>query len=416
MESISPSDLAIELLNRCLRGASWPADLLETLLRCALHPDEEAAREGSRALFGIVVERLADLFEPALCDTYASLFANVIEFVRPEMQASDLLARYGRVRVPRAFEGDASKIRDVFVLSRVTLGAEVAITSIVLDAAKQRFPAARIHLVGPAKSYELFAADPRISHVPVAYGRAATLRDRLAIWPELRRKIDHPHSVVIDPDSRLTQLGILPVCPEENYFFFESRAFGEYGPEPLSVLTLRWVRETFGVETASAFIAPQCRPDMPGPPAITVSLGVGENPAKRIRDPFEHELLRALLRRDAVLLIDKGAGGEEKDRVERAIARSGAAPGRVLPLEGSFAPFAAAIAQSNLYVGYDSAGQHVAAACGVPLVTVFSGYVSARMLNRWHPAGPGPIAVVPVHDPNPELVLAETLRALDRVA
>ena len=34
--------------------------------------------------------------------------------------------------------------------------------------------------------------------------------------------------------------------------------------------------------------------------------------------------------------------------------------------EGSFAGFAAIIAASRLYVGYDSAGQHVAAACGVP--------------------------------------------------
>ncbi len=32
--------------------------------------------------------------------------------------------------------------------------------------------------------------------------------------------------LVIDPDSRLTQLGLLPVCPEERYRLFESRAYG----------------------------------------------------------------------------------------------------------------------------------------------------------------------------------------------
>lgn len=413
MESISPSDLALELLNYCLRGATWPADLLETLLRCALHPDEARAREGSHALFGIVVERLADLFEPALCDTYAALFSHVIEFACPELSAMDLLERYRRVRLPRRFTGDALRVKDVFVLSRVTLGADVAITSLALDAAKRRFPEARIHLAGTRKSYEMFAADPRVVFAPVHYGRTSTLRGRLAVWPELERLLSQPDSLVIDPDSRLTQLGILPVCAEENYYFFESRAFGEYGPETLSDLTKRWLRETFDVPDSRAYIAPEHRPESVGRPMIAVSLGVGENPAKRVRDPFEEGLLRALAKRGAVIAIDEGAGGEEKERVERAIARSGAV---VRVLEGSFAEFAAVISASSLYVGYDSAGQHVAAACGVPLATIFSGFVSARMLNRWRPSGPGRIAVVPVHDPDPEIVLAEALRAIDRVA
>jgi ADP-heptose:LPS heptosyltransferase len=409
LESISPSDLALELLNYCLRGATWPTDLLETLVRCALHPDEERAREGTHALFGIVVERLADLFEPALCDTYAALFADVVEFACPEYRAKELLARYRRIRLPRRFTGDTAHVHDVIVLSRVTLGADVAITSLILDAAKRRFPNARIHLAGTRKSYELFEADPRIAHLPVAYGRSSTLRGRLAAWPDLAKAAAGPGTIIIDPDSRITQLGILPLGAEDNYYFFESRGYGEYGPEPLGELTRRWLADTFDIADAKAYLAPAVQPHLDARPIIAVSFGVGENPSKRIRDPFEEDLLRALAERDAVIAIDKGAGGEERDRVERAVARSGAT---VHALTGSFAEFAAVIAQSALYVGYDSAGQHVAAACQVPLVTVFAGFVSARMLNRWHPFGSGPIAVVPVHDPDPEIVLAETLRAL----
>jgi ADP-heptose:LPS heptosyltransferase len=84
--------------------------------------------------------------------------------------------------------------------------------------------------------------------------------------------------------------------------------------------------------------------------------------------------------------------------------------------EGSFAGFASIIAQSRLYVGYDSAGQHAAAACGVPLVTVFAGFPCPRMLARWRPTGRGPIEVVRVDEPNPSRVLAETLAAIQRVA
>ena len=106
----------------------------------------------------------------------------------------------------------------------------------------------------------------------------------------------------------------------------------------------------------------------PQPDTIAVSLGVGENDAKRLPDPFEEELLRLLASTGMSICIDTGAGGEESERVERAIRRSSAA---ATTWNGSFAGFAAIIASSHLYVGYDSAGQHVAAASGVPLISIF---------------------------------------------
>jgi ADP-heptose:LPS heptosyltransferase len=118
--------------------------------------------------------------------------------------------------------------------------------------------------------------------------------------------------------------------------------------------------------------------------AIAVSLGVGENPDKRLPDPFEEQLLRLLAATGAPIAIDKGAGGEEARRVELAVERSGA---RVTYWEGSFAGFASTIAASRLYVGYDSAGQHVAAAAGVPLISVFAGFPAPRMFERWRPVG-----------------------------
>ena len=71
--------------------------------------------------------------------------------------------------------------------------------------------------------------------------------------------------------------------------------------------------------------------------------------------------------------------------MERAVAQSGA---RATFWEGSFAGFAQVIAGSSLYVGYDSAGQHVAAACGVPLISIFAGFPAPRMFHRWRPSGP----------------------------
>lgn len=390
------------LLSCCLRGLPWPAAALRRLI------DQADTPEGSRALFGTLAEGLSDRFEPALTEAYAALFSEVIASALPGYSGAELLARYQRVRQPRRFAGDAG---DVYVLSRVTLGADVAVTSVVLDAAKRRFPNARIILVGGPKSHELFAADPRIGRLPAAYGRCGTLRERIAACPDLWRT----SGIVIDPDSRLTQLGLLPVCPEENYYLFESRAYGGDGDESLTALARRWVAQTFGIAGARPYLAPG------GPPpasqgCVTVSLGVGENPAKRVADPFEQRLLQELIDRGLNLIVDTGAGGEEAGRVERALgACTCAREGQVRPFQGSFAAFAGAIAQARLYIGYDSAGQHVAAACGVPLVTVFAGFPSDRFLARWHPTGSGPITVIRAEPPDPERMLARTLEAIDRL-
>lgn len=404
MASTSCNALAEQLLALCLNGKIWPDDLISQLL----------APNCSDALFRAVVEPLADLFEPRLCDVYADLFSQLIARSIPELKAADLRARYDRIRWPRKFQGDPSQVKTVFVLSRVTLGADVAITSVLLDAARRRFPRARIVMVGSAKSWELFAGGPRIEHVPVSYRRTGSIRERLASWQEMKRLFAAPESIVIDPDSRLTQLGLLPVCPEENYYFFESRAYAVEGDDPLPVLAARWAGDTFGIEDAAPWVAPAAAESIkvPGRPFVTMSFGVGENPAKRIADPFEAELVRHVAGTGAHVLIDEGAGGEEAERVQRAVVKSGAPQKRVHTFRGSFAAFASAIARSDRYIGYDSAGQHVAAACGIPLVSLFAGYPSARFFARWRPWGKGQIGVVRVEQETPTQLLQQTIKLI----
>ena len=387
MANTSCNERAARLLDCCLRGEPWTPELLDSL----------TTDECSDVLFRVVAEGLADLFEPRLCDIYAQLFA---EILAPGESAA-LVERYRRVRLPRRVSGDP---RALFVLSRITLGADVAVTSVILDAAKRRFPRSSIYLVGPRKNWELFAADPRILHLAVNY-RRGSLRDRLAAGPDLRAALaGGPDSIVIDPDSRLTQLGLLPVCPDDRYYFFESRAYGGDGDDALPVLTRRWANETLGASDASPFVAPLPVPRR-SEVGIAVSLGVGDNPAKRLADPFEADLLALLAETGQPITIDLGAGGEEAARVQRAIAQSGAA---VETWNGSFAGFASIIARSRLYVGYDSAGQHVAAACGTPLISIFAGFPCDRMFVRWRPAG----NVIRAGDRAPDRILADVRAVL----
>ncbi len=322
------------------------------------------------SLFRKVVEPLSDSFEKRAVDEYAELFRHV--------PGCDFW-RFQRIRQPRRCIVDAA---DVVILSRITLGADVAVSSVMLDMAKKRFPLARIWFAGPLKNYELFAADERVLHIPVNYPRSGSVRERIAIAENLRLP---EHALVIDPDSRITQLGLVPVCLERDYYFFESRCYEEESTDPLSVLTARWCRETFGVADARSFIAPISALDGAD---TTVSLGTGGNPLKHLDARFERNLLEELSSHGSVL-IDRGAGGEEADRVN--LATEGLP--NIQYSNGSFAKFAGAISRSSAYVGYDSSGQHIAAACGVPLTVYFTGTSNEKFRQRWKPHGPGKITV-----------------------
>jgi len=357
------------LLTHCCEGSAWSAALIDEI-RSGLASDN-----GSRIFFREVIEPLGDLFEPRLCDAYARLMSDILS-------EPSHLARYERVRKPRAVFQTPTV---VYVLSRITLGADVAVTSVLMDAAKTRFPDARIVFVGPRKNWELFAADTRIEHRDFQYGRSANFADRIAAKPW----IDDANAIVLDPDSRLSQLGLLPVTPsEENYYFFESRAYRSESPDSLPELAAQWCVETLGVR-GRAYVAPKPAGAIPRA-SVTVNLGVGENASKRLADPFELDLLAAL---PEDTLIDLGGSEKEAQRV-----RDAAGAGKRI-FQGSFADFAWLISQSQLYVGYDSAGMHVAAACGVPLLCIFAGALSERFYQRWRPTGSGRIHIV---RPGPE--------------
>ena len=369
------------LLDHCVDGTPWSSSLIDEITWGIEKP------EGCRTFFRIVVEKLSDLFEPRLCIAYVRIMSGI--FNDPWIET-----RYREIREPRRVKGDP---KCVYVLSRITLGADVAVTSVFLDAAKRRFPKARILLAGPRKNWEMFAADPRIGHFDCPYARSGSIADRVEAAPE----IDDPDAIVLDPDSRLSQLGVLQVVRDDGrYFFFESRAYKPESHAALPELASQWCEETLGVP-GNAYVAP--RPASTAKALCTVNLGVGENPAKRVADPFEAELLRGL---PDDTLIDLGGSKAEADRVRHAAGKS------KRMFQGGFADFAWLISQSKLYVGYDSAGMHVAAACGVPMVCVFAGEVCEKFYQRWRPVGPGPIEVVRASGND---VLAKTKDAISRL-
>ncbi len=361
-----------EALESIRRGEALPAALVRSL-------GEEQPGE----FFRVIVEALADSFDPAQAAAYEQLMHVWIP------------------QTPRVRPIIPERVETVYVLSRVTLGADIKITSIVLDAMKRRFPDANVVLVGGRKSVELFEADTRLWHIDAEYPRSGPVSARIDFAHELRHRLETPNRIVVDPDSRMTQLGLIPPCEPERAFHFPSRTAD--WAENLTDLTRQWLERSFG-ETREGYVAPRPVEIEGDSPRAAVSFGVGENESKRIGGDFEARAIRTLAQKFRTVWVDRGVGGEEARRVTAAVEASGCGDS-VRFWEGSFAGFASIVSQCDLYLGYDSAGQHAAAAAGVPLISIFAGAVSARFRQRWAPSGRGSIDVLDADALSPAAIL-----------
>lgn len=470
--SMRAAELVIE---QGFGGGGLLRNAIDLLCRIATSDDPEIARAGGFGLFPGLIERLNDSFDPQSCALYDELFARLIEFCRrlPEARPFDeelrrfglmderaVLARKTRIsgrRSPITDGGFFTGVRKVLLPSRVTIGADVAITSVLISKVRQVSPQAEVVLLGSPKLKELYGGDQGIRVREITYERGGGLLSRLNSWRQVAgivqdecRGFGKDETILLDPDSRLTQLGLLPLMTgDHNYFLFESRCYQADSPQSIGELAAHWLGEILGnCDPAYPFISlPKEHRDFGQHIAdrlraganrhlVALSFGVGGNQRKRIPDPFEEELIGRLLT-DSKLILDKGAGNEEREQINR-ITRGIQAQGRtvvelneanktgisfqdwsraeVVTWEGSIGAFAGMIAACNEYLGYDSAGQHIAAAAGVPTLTVFVNSNGARFANRWRPFGTGEIRVVQVeagtwtgNAENVALVLAEVL-------
>jgi ADP-heptose:LPS heptosyltransferase len=440
-------------------------------LLCEITADEnrEVARAGVRILFPALIERLNDSFDPAACELYDRIFAQVIDFYRRLEQAvdfdealrgfglmseSDLLDRKSSILDPGSWILDhRPSILKVLLLSRVTIGADVAVTSVIMSKLQALLPGAEFVLLGSSKLRELFGGDPRVRIHEIKYERGADVLSRLKSWIDVVEAVNEEirglsadEFLLIDPDSRLTQLGMLPLVKDErNYLFFESRSYQgrtsairnpeSQGPNPQSIgqLASCWANEVFGA-TGESFpyvalpaehrnfgrlVVEKLRRAGASRVAV-VSLGVGGNQNKRVSEEFEIETVNRLIK-DSTLILDKGATEEEREQIDRVVANLRAAGRAVIEIggggradaissemieadavtwDGSLGAFAGLIAAGDWYLGYDSAGQHIAAALRIPTLTIFVNTSSPTFAERWRPYGPGVIEVLNVESEN----------------
>jgi ADP-heptose:LPS heptosyltransferase len=462
--------IASTFIDRYFYSDEYNEDYIDLICEMATYFDDPAMNQlAATALFAVIVERLCDDFEELQTETYNRLLCQVATYLRRLPQGAlldsqlkafhlygmdQLYQRVESIRLsPDQMLATDLQPRKVLILSRVTIGADVAVTSVICQRVADAFPAAEIVVVGNAKLRQIMAPTSGVRIRELSYARHGGLIERFSVWLDLLAEVSAEISglqdkeyLVLDPDSRLTQLGVLPLVAERNYRFFNSRGKQAYPIKgSISELTNLWLDNILGhsafqyprvwlnevdLEVASALV--QGLGGEGKRYIITVNLGVGGNGRKRVAGDFEQAMVLSLLREpDTVVLLDMGFGEEETAR-SRQILAAAAAQGisvqhlafanvdqihvhtRLLGVECSVGEIAALIAHSHEFIGYDSACQHIGAALGVMTYTVFAGTNNPRFIRRWHACGPNisEILYVDTLSREPELDTAELLQRL----
>jgi ADP-heptose:LPS heptosyltransferase len=444
--------IAFSFIDRHFQRGLYEPAYIDLLCEMAtFHPKPELNHIASSALFGLIVEKLCDDFEDLPIEAYSRVMCQVIAYCRtlPAGQgldraltdfailSTDHLGQRAVATHTQQYRHDVGKAPTrIVLLSRVTIGADVAILSVMIQRLMKLFPQADLVVIGNAKLHSLFDGNPSVRIRELNYARRGGLFERFAAWHatlEILRDELPPdgeeNMLVIDPDSRISQLGVLPLLHGDNYLFFNTRDHSLSGSDRcMAELTNDWMDRVFGVTDF-------CYPTVWIPPAVldaalvrtdllraagaqrvvAVNFGVGQNPRKRVSLEFEKRLLRALAAvPNTVVILDRGFGPDEIGRSMQLVANTRACglpsldtqfggtnfpaiPHGVIAVECGIGEMAALIAHSDEYIGYDSACQHIAAATKTPTLTVFAGSNNMNFVRRWSACGDTECKIVHVN-------------------
>ena len=436
--------IAATFVDRYFYSDEYNEHYIRLICAMATHfEDPNLNQIAARTLFGVIVERLCDDFEELQTETYNRLICQVAGYLRALPGGARLDAQlhafhlqneeqlYQRIESIRLSPDmplpDGLRPKKILIPSRVTIGADVAVTSVICQRLACAYPGAELVVLGNAKLRQIMAPTSGLRIRELHYARHGGLVERFSVWLDLVANVQEELEglgdgdyLVFDPDSRLTQLGVLPLVPDRWYRFFNSRGKPGY-PVKGSISTLAnvWLDAVLGqgefsypqvwvaqehLEASARFIRAQSGGGVRR--VITLNFGVGGNMRKRVEGEFEAELvLRLLQEPGTTVLLDMGFGNEETARSQHVLERGVAAgyttqslrfadlhlanpQARLLGIECDVGEIAALIARSDEFIGYDSACQHIGAALGVRTCTVFAGTSNARFIRRWHASGP----------------------------
>jgi len=443
--------VAHSFMDSYLKNCHYEEDYIDLLCEMTtISRDPGLNSVAAQSLFSIIIESLCDDFEELQTETYNRVMTQVISFCRKlsagkELDRSlndfgiyshnDLFERIKTIRLEAKSLSRHRDIKKILLLSRVTIGADVAVTSIIIQRLAELYPKAEMVLIGGGKLDEIYGGNPRIRLQKAEYERNGGMIERLSNWQLVLNIIQQElaacpldNTILVDPDSRLSQLGVLPIIPPEHYYFFDSRSDVSFaGNMSMAQLANAWLDKLTGVDNfryPGVWLLPGTMQKAAGlfnklkdngtRRIIAINFGVGGNPRKKVGWLLEQELLLSLLQEpNTVIVLDKGLGEKElqssnslldavkqngypiENAVFAAEFNSDISSG-VIGLQTHIGEIAAIIAQCDEYIGYDSACQHIAAALQTPSLTIFAGSNNMRFIRRWSAFGVNSCQIVHV--------------------
>ena len=427
--------------------------------------DKELNRIASAAFFSVIIEELCDDYEDFQFEAYNKVMSQVISYCRNTPASKQLDDYLNKFKIHSAedifnravnvhnqkYRFNDKPVKQIFLLSRITVGADVAITSVMIQRLSKMFPEAEFIILGSLKLKEIFGGNSRIRIIEVEYTRGGGLIERFDTWCRAVDILEQESKagergpvLLIDPDSRITQLGILPIFDEANYFYFNSHIDSASTKNAcMAEHSNAWMNKVFG---KSEFCHPKVwlEPELmnkaqkltnglrqSGCQSITaVNFGVGGNGRKKLGLDFEKNLIVELLKQpQSVVILDKGFGAEELANSQEIIneAKNKGFTTRqvdlrqgeienfshgLLAVECTIGEIAALIGSSGEYIGYDSACQHIAAAQAIPTITIFSGSNNPRFIRRWSACGETSCKVIHVDTIDNPIDIAEIINRI----
>ncbi len=443
--------VAYSFLDRYLKDYHYEEEYIDLLCEMTTFFNQSQLNlPGAQALFGIIIETLCDDFEELQTITYNKVMAQIISYCRsiPAGETLDqklfefgiysrpeLVQRIQSIREEEKRVPSPSKIEKIIILSRVTIGADVAITSIVIQRFKKLFPSAEIVLIGRENLKQIYGENKDIFIRNVPYSKKGDLLSRLSSWHLVLEIIQNElescnanNTILVDTDSRLSQLGVLPLFSRERYYFFDSRSDKSFmNKMSMPELVNNWLNQIL-METDFSYPQVWIPKDymeyaknytqtlyQNGAKSIVVlNFGYGGNLRKRVGISFEVQLVLTLLQEpNTLVLVDQGLGAEEAANTEmllQEVNKHGypieeSVFGQdqlsnlnwgVVGIQSQVGEIASLIACSDEFIGYDSACQHIAAALKTPCITIFAGSNNMRFIRRWSAYGQNSSQIVHV--------------------
>ncbi len=424
--------------------------IIDQLCAWSFSTDRHVARAATAAIFTTIIETLCDAFTARGVALANLVLCRIIHHIRTLPQGAELdqqlnhygftteqaiLHRYRAISHPTPLPpAQLARIKKVIILSRVTAGADIAITNVIIHRLRLRLPTTEMVLIGPAHLPEIFAQVLHCRHRSFIYHNDGTLFAKMTSWPRLlelcqeeQAGYERDEVLLIDPDTRLTQLGLLPLAPDTSTRYFPSRGMQPQGQEGhnLSALANQWLNLLLDEEVACCpklvfhtqgegyhtfcrrLHAAGCRL------LVVINFGVGNDQRKKVHGTFEEDLIQALLAMPGtIVILDTGRGVRKGQWIADHLARirqqgwnaacltqaeitnsTIAFDHGLIIFQGSLGALGKMIDAADGFIGYDSCGQHLAAATSTPSVIVFAGAPSPRFIERWSPNTPASLTI-----------------------